>query len=89
MDVLIGFVTTSDPESPEGPAQIVTAAKALEPDYIHLLYTPLTEPNWEKTRQFLANDPQLQEAGTKIVSHKLDLPDARDYEHLKELIPDL
>ncbi len=91
MDVLIAFVTPSDPQSKNpnrpGPAQTVTAAKALEPDCIHLLYTSLTKPNMEETKEFLSKDPKLKK--TEIIAHKLDLPDARDYQRLKELVPDL
>lgn len=89
MDVLIGFVTTSDPwqKEAEGPASIVTASRALCPDYIYLLYSKSTQENAERTRQFLAE--QWYDAHPQLPDWPmLDLPNPTDYNRLKEIIPD-
>jgi hypothetical protein len=89
MDVLIGFVTQSDPwqKEEEGPASIVTAARALCPGYIYLLYSESTQENAKRTREFL--EKSWFGVNPKLPSwHKLELPNPTDYNRLKETIPD-
>lgn len=90
MKVLIGFVSKSDPwpegKQSEGPAQIVTAAKALTPDAIYLLHTASTINNARQTKEFLAKELP----SSKIDNSKdffLELPDPTDYQQLKVLFP--
>jgi len=87
MGVLIAFVTPSDPaENPHkpGPASVLTAVKALRPQYIYLLYTNLTEENLRKTKQKIEEDPDFRD---RVIPRLLDLPDARDYRALADLLP--
>lgn len=86
MKVLIAFVTTNDPwsDKPGGPAQTVTAALALNPGAIHLIYTQITRNNYNRTIEYLkqcCNDIILY-------PHFLELADVTDYRQLKKLIPD-
>ena len=85
MDILVAFVTKHDPESDRGPAQTVTAAKALEPQQICLLYTEETEAACQNTVDWLSRDPVLKD--TAVSLYKLDLPDARDYKQLSDVVP--
>lgn len=74
--VLIGFVTTSEPRTSKGLASIVTAARALAPACIHLLFTDDTQENCSSTRETLRSFATLR--ATRVVEHKLSVPDARD-----------
>lgn len=85
-DVLIGFVTTSDPGSEPGPANIITVAKAKLPQVICLLYTDTTQANYVALCEWLKADRDL--AGAKVREFKLDLPDVTDYERLATLLPE-
>lgn len=85
MDVLVAFVTKHDPQSDRGPAQTVTAAKAIEPQQICLLYTDETESPCRETVDWLSRDSTLKD--TPVSLHKLDLPDARDYARLSYVLP--
>lgn len=91
MDVLIAFVTTNDPWPPnknkEGPAQTVTAAKALNPQFVHLIYTDSTSGNFQDTEAFLKKG--LNPMPLQIQGHKLDLDDPTDYHRLMKLMPPL
>lgn len=87
-DVLIGFVTTSDPASERGPANIFTVAKAYRPQVAYFLHTRETKPNFQSLCEWFAQDPDLRE--TMIVNEDwlcLDLPDITDYGKLAELLP--
>lgn len=85
MNTLIAFVTRSDPESSRGPGQTLTAVLALRPRYVHLLYTDDTEGEMTETSRRI-----LQELPDTICEdRRLDLPDARDYERVIELLPDV
>lgn len=87
-DVLIGFVTTSDPASERGPANIFTVAKAYRPQVAYLLHTQETKANFQSLCEWFAQDPELRD--TKIVNDDrlcLDLPDITDYGKLAELLP--
>lgn len=87
-DVLIGFVTTSDPASERGPANIFTVAKAHRPQVAYLLHTQETKANFQSLCEWFAQDPELRD--TKIVNDDrlcLDLPDITDYGKLAELLP--
>lgn len=87
MRVLIAFITTHDPweDEEKGPAQAITAAKALEPKFIHLLYTDSTKSNFEATREFLEENL----SHSKVFEHKLDLTDTTDYQRLKDVLPNV
>ena len=85
-DVLIGFVTTSDPGTDRGPANIITVAKAKLPQVIYLLYTNTTKANYKALLEWLKHDPEL--ARLTVQECKLDLPDVTDYEKLATLLPD-
>jgi hypothetical protein len=85
-DVLIGFVTTSDPGSDRGPANIITVAKAKLPQVIYLLYTDATQANRDALHRWIKADPEL--ANLTIRDSKLDLPDVTDYERLASLLPE-
>ncbi len=91
MNVLIAFVTKSDPWPEEkgkdaGPAGTVTAVKALRPEAVYLLHTNETVDNMQKTKAFLEKDiaspPRIIHEG-----FKLDLSDSTDYQRLKDVIP--
>jgi hypothetical protein len=84
-DVLIGFVTTSDPGTDRGPANIITVAKAKLPQVIYLLYTDATEANRDALRAWIEADPEL--ADLTVRDSKLDLHDVTDYEKLASLLP--
>jgi hypothetical protein len=75
-NVLICFVTTSEPRTSKGLASIVTAARALAPAYIHLLFTDDTRENCKRTKEALREFATLRT--TKVVEHRLRVPDARD-----------
>ena len=85
-DVLIGFVTTSDPGSERGPANIITVAKAKLPQVIYLFYTDITEANCAALHEWFMADQEL--AGVEVREFKLDLPDVTDYERLATLLPE-
>jgi|LZCG01.1.fsa_nt_gb hypothetical protein len=85
MDILVAFVTKHDPVSARGPAQTVTAAKAIEPQQICLLYTDKTESACQNTIDWLSRDAALK--NTSVSSYKLDIPDARDYKRLSYILP--
>ena len=85
MDILVAFVTKHDPVSNRGPAQTVTAAKAIEPEQICLLYTDKTKSACQETIEWLSQDPILKD--TAVSLHKLDIPDARDYKRLSDVLP--
>jgi len=85
MNILVAFVTKHDPASNRGPAQTVTAAKAIEPEQICLLYTDKTESACQKTIEWLSLDPIFKD--TAVSLHKLDIPDARDYKRLSDVLP--
>lgn len=88
MKVLIGFVSKSDPWKikNEGPALIVTAAKALAPDVVYLLHTNDTKENAARTETFLHDNlnpkPEIYSDG-----FCLDIPDPGDYHRFKDLLP--
>lgn len=84
-DVLIGFVTTSDPATSRGPANIITVAKAKLPQVIYLLYTKETRGNRDALLQWLKLDPELARA-TVPNWPELDLPDVTDYARLASLL---
>lgn len=86
-DVLIGFVTTSDPGSDRGPANIITVAKAKLPQVIYLLYTDATQANRDSLLKWLKADRELANL-TVPDWPKLDLPDVTDYEKLATLLPE-
>jgi len=85
MDILVAFVTKHDPKSDRGPAQTVTAAKAMEPQQICLLYTDKTESACQNTVDWLSQDSTLK--NTKVSTRKLDVSDARDYARLSYVLP--
>lgn len=85
MDIVVAFVTKHDPESDRGPGQTVTAAKAIEPQQICLLYTDKTESECQNTSSWLSRDATLK--NTPVTSYKLDIPDARDYKRLSDVLP--
>jgi len=85
-DVLIGFVTTSDPGSERGPANIITVAKAKLPQVIYLLYTDTTQANRDALHEWLRADRELAEVEVRDL--KLDLPDVTDYGRLATLLPE-
>lgn len=85
MDIVVAFITKHDPKSDRGPAQTVTAAKAIEPQQICLLYTDKTESACQNTTDWLSRDPALK--NTKISNHRLDISDARDYTRLSDVLP--
>lgn len=88
MDVLIAFVTRTDPaENPKkpGPASTLTAIFGIRPKKIHLLYTQATQQNLGKLVERIREDPDFLHV--PIHSHQLDLPDARDYSQLADLLP--
>ena len=84
-NVLIGFVTFSDPESSRGPGQCVTAAIALLPKAVHLLYTDSTRENAMQTEKFLRSI--FEQVGLRTELHKLNVRDARDYQQLASELP--
>jgi hypothetical protein len=86
-DILIGFVTTSDPGTDRGPANIITVAKAKLPQVIYLLYTDATQANRNALLEWLKADPELARL-TVADWPKLDLPDVTDYEKLASLLPE-
>lgn len=75
-NVLIGFVTPSDPVSGQGLASIATAARALEPACIHLLFTEMTEHHCLLTEEKIREFAELR--ATTITKHMLPVGDARD-----------
>lgn len=75
-NILIAFVTLSDPETARGFAQTLTAARALEPSVVHLLYTEHTEGNCASTIAAMRGYPAL--ANADFVQHRLGVADARD-----------
>jgi hypothetical protein len=87
VQVLISFVTTSDPwparKKKLGPASTVTAALALQAPYVHLLYTRGTETNFRKTATFL----QHLSWKPQVLGHRLEIPDPADYDRLKDVLP--
>jgi hypothetical protein len=87
MDILIAFVSNHDPQSSRGPAQTVTAAKAIEPQHICLLYTDKTELSCQKTVDWLSRD--LAFKNTLVHTYRLDIPDARDYGRLSDVLPNV
>ena len=88
MDVLIGFVTTHDPVHPKGgPGNLLTALKALEPDFAYLLYTEQTASNREALKAHMAEDPRLRR--TEVPERPpLPLDDVTDYGRLADLLPE-
>lgn len=84
-NVLIGFVTKSDPESPRGLANIATALKALVPNVVYLLHTSETAENYNRLKAWIG---QQQDLETVAVSETplLELPDATDYFKLYEVL---
>lgn len=86
-DVLIGFVTTSDPGSERGPANIITVAKAKLPQVIYLLYTEATRANREALLKWLQADEDLSSINVPDWP-QLDLPDVTDYARLATLLPE-
>lgn len=106
MKVLIAFVTKSDPyrDVKMGPALTVTAALALEPDKIYLLYnskaadiTKNTVDEFEKTKKFLVNDASFKKKKkisftcpeTNVIGIDLELSDVTDYCELKDKLPEI
>lgn len=84
-DVLIGFVTTSDPGTDRGPASIITVAKAKLPQVIYLLYTDATRANRDALLEWFRADSELANLAVPDWP-KLDLPDVTDYEKLAALL---
>ncbi len=62
----------------------MTAVKALRPQHIYLLYTDITEGNFHRTKRKIEEDPDFRNA---VIPRPLDLPDARDYRTLANLLP--
>ena len=86
-DVLIGFVTNHDPVSPRGLANIVTAAKALTPQVVYLLYTEQTEDNYKKTKRWL--ESEFRSSGVDIPDRRpLSLADVTHYGELAQVMRD-
>lgn len=83
-DVLIGFVTPSDPGTDRGPANIITVAKAQLPQVLYLLHTHTTQANLEALKDWIQSDPELSQA--KVEPILLDLPDPTKYEELAFLL---
>lgn len=100
--VLIAYTTTSDPwrkqkdeskwifNKTNGPAQTVTAALALRPDRIYLLYTDnnpatSTKANFETTKKFLEEHIY----GVVIEGVRLDISEITDYNELADKLPDV
>jgi len=82
-DVLVGFVTTSDPATERGPANIITVAKAELPQVLYLLYTKETEENLKALIEWIKFDEELAKAQVNPIL--LDLPDPTNYETLSFL----
>lgn len=85
-DVLIGFVTISDPGTDRGPASIITVAKAKLPQVIYLLYTDATQANRDALLTWIQADSEL--AKLQVIDSLLDLPDVTDYQKLASLLPE-
>jgi len=58
-DVLVGFVTPSDPGTDRGPANIITVAKAKLPQALYLFHTHDTQANVEALKNWIQSDPDL------------------------------
>jgi hypothetical protein len=83
-DVLVGFVTPSDPGTDRGPANIITVAKAKLPQALYLFHTHDTQANVEALKNWIQSDPDLAKAKVETIS--LDLPDPTNYEKLASLL---
>jgi hypothetical protein len=57
---------------------------AMEPKFVHLLYTPATKSNFQMTKEFLEG----LKWRPRVEGRMLDLQDPTDYEQLKERIPE-
>jgi len=91
-NVLVALVGKNDPCGPRGIGPILTAAIALRPEAIHLLYQPKphpdnTEENLKALEEAIRKNPDFRHL--PIFSHPLDLPDLRDYNRLTETVPPL
>lgn len=90
MDVLIAFVTTSDPWSERmgkdaGPAGTVTAAKALLPEAVYLLHTNDTAENMRRTKEFLERELTPCPRNPEAYKGRMECLDLRAISYFQDL----